>query len=99
MQAELLEQLEKKKARAARFNLPVKTTGEEVWGLSDSAQLQMLHPFWHFASWHSNQRMHCMVLQEQLRLKKRAERFKGEAGAAPKTGDAAEFEAKKKVQF
>ena len=30
MQAELLEQLEKKKARAARFNLPVQTTGQEV---------------------------------------------------------------------
>lgn len=40
----------------------------------------------------------CVAQQEQLRLKKRAERFKSEVGAAPKTGNAAEFEAKKKVQ-
>ena len=35
MQAELLEQLEKKKARAARFNMPIVTSGQEVMSCWD----------------------------------------------------------------
>jgi hypothetical protein len=49
---------------------------------------------------HGSDYNHVGAPQEQLRLKKRAERFKSESGSAPgatKTGAAAEFEAKKKV--